>query len=223
MFISSTSWQSKTALLLALGITSGTVFPILISTSATATVEPYIIGQTFPSSERVIIPTGSLIPVELEKAEKIIVTPDETAPVTVLVSEDLRSSAGTILIPAGSEIEGELQPTGDGTQFVAQTLRLRNRDQEIPIDAASRVFTERETLKKGTNAGQILKGAAIGAGAAAVISEIFGSIDVGEVLGGAGIGALAGLLLGGRREVEVLVINPDDDWNLALQSDLVLR
>ena len=222
MFISST-WQSKTALLLALGITSGAAFPILMSTAATATVEPYIIGQTFPSSERVIIPVGSVIPVELEKAEKIIVTPDETAPVTLLVSEDLRSAAGTILVPAGSEIEGELQPTDDGTQFVAKTLRLRNRNQQIPIDATSRVFTERETLKKGTNAGEVLKGAAIGAGAAAVISEIFGSIDVGEVLGGAGIGALAGLLLGGRRQVEVLVINPDDDLNLTLQSDLFLR
>ncbi len=67
------------------------------------------------------------------------------------------------------------------------------------------------------------EGAAIGAAAAAVVADIFGGIDLGEVLGGAGIGAIAGLLLRGRNEVEVVVVNPDTDLDLTLQSDLRLN
>lgn len=220
MFISS-GWQSKTALLMAFSMTSLAAIPALIAAPATAVVEPYIVGQTFPS-ERVTIPAGTVIPVELEKAEKIVVTPDETAPVTLLVASDIRTDTGTMLIPAGSKIEGELRPVSAGTQFVANALTLHNSDRRLPIRATSQVITEREIIKKGTDVGQILKGAAIGAAASAVLAEIFGSIDFKEVVGGAGIGAIAGLLLGGRRQAEVIVVNPEEDLSLTLQSDLVL-
>ncbi|AFZ20069.1 hypothetical protein [Allocoleopsis franciscana] len=220
MFISS-GWQSKTALIMAFGMTSLAAIPALIAAPATAVVEPYIVGQTFPS-ERVTIPAGTVIPVELEKAEKIVVTPDETAPVTLLVATDIRTDTGTILIPEGSKIEGELRPVSTGTQFVAKALTLNNSNRRLPIGATSQVITEREIIKKGTDVGQILKGAAIGAAASAVLAEIFGSINVPEVLGGAGLGAIAGLLLGGNRQAEVIVVNPEEDLSLTLQSDLVL-
>ncbi len=221
MLISS-GWQSKTALLMALGMTSLAAVPALMAAPATASVKPYLVGQLFSQSERVAIPAGTVIPVELEKAEKIVVTPEETAPVTLLVAADIRSNAGTVLIPQGSKIEGELRPVSGGTQFVAKALTLRNSDQRLPIRATSKVITEREIIKKGTDVGQILKGAAIGAAASAILAEIFGSIDFKEVLGGAGLGAIAGLLLGGRKEAEVIVVHPEEDLSLTLQSDLVL-
>ncbi len=220
MFISS-GWQSRTALLIALGMTSTATFPVLMAAPATASSQPYIVGQAF-SQAGVAIPSGTVIPVRYDEAERIVVTPSETAPVTLIVAENIRTQEGTILVPAGSEIRGDLQPAGVGTQFIAQELRFTNSNRRLPIEATSQVITERETLKKGTNATQILKGAAIGGAAAAVVAEIFGGIDVGEVLGGAGIGALAGLLLGGRREAEVIVVRPED-LNLTLQEDLVLR
>lgn len=222
MFISS-SWQSKTALIVALGVSTGSIFPVLIAAQATIAVEPSIVGQTFPQSERVVVPAGSVIPVRLDKAEKLVVTPDETAPVTLLVAEDIRSSAGTILIPAGSRIEGEMRPVRTGTQFVAKQLTLRNSNQRLPIEATSRVITERETIDKGTNVDAILKGAAIGGAAATVLSAIFDNVRIERVLGGAGAGALAGLLLGGRKKSEVVVIRPESDLALTLQSDFVLR
>jgi hypothetical protein len=222
MFISS-SWQSKTALIVALGMSVGSVVPVLIAAQATIAVEPSIVGQTFPQSERVVVPAGSVIPVRLDKAEKLVVTPDETAPVTLLVAEDIRSSSGTILIPAGSRIEGEMRPISAGTQFVAKRLTLRNSNQRFPIDATSRVITERETIDKGTNVDAILKGAVIGGAAATVLSAIFDNVRIERVLGGAGAGALAGLLLGGRKKSEVVVIRPEADLALTLQSDLVLR
>jgi hypothetical protein len=84
-------------------------------------------------------------------------------------------------------------------------------------------ITETETIEKGSDTSSIFKGAAIGAAAAAVLSEIFGDIDFVEVLAGGGVGAVAGLLLGGRNEAEVVVINPDTDLDLTLQSDFVLN
>jgi hypothetical protein len=164
-----------------------------------------------------------VIPVRFDEAEKIVVTPEETAPVTLTVAQDIRSSSGTILIPTGSQIEGNLQPTDGGTQFVAQNLILKNSRQRLPIEATSKVITETETIKKGTDTSGILKSAAIGAAAAAVLSDILGDIDLREVLGGAGLGAIAGLLLGGREEAEVVVVYPDTDLDLTLESDLRLK
>ena len=215
-------WQSKTALLVALGITA-TAVPILSATTATAKSNPYVVGQLFPRSREVRVSAGTLIPVRFNEAEKIVVTPDETAPITLVVAEDIRSAAGTVLIPAGSEIEGNLQPVRGGTQFVAEELTFRNTERQRPIDATSEIITETETIEKGSDSSSILKGAAIGAAAAAVLSEVLGDIDFLQVLAGGGLGAVAGLLLGGRNEAEVVVINPDADLDLTLQSDFVLN
>ena len=216
-------WQSRTALLMALGITSMAAFPILLATPATASSKSYVVGSLFSQSTRVIISAGTVIPVTFDKADKIVVTPEETAPVTLTVAQDIRSTSGTILIPSGSQIEGNLQPIEGGTHFVAQELIIKNSNQRLPIEANSKVITQTETIKKGTDTGEILKGAAIGGAAAAVLSEILGDIDLREVLGGAGLGAIAGLLLGGQKEAQVLVVNPDTDLDLTLKSDLQLN
>jgi hypothetical protein len=42
------------------------------------------------------------------------------------------------------------------------------------------------------------------------------------VLGGAGAGAIAGVLLGGN-EAELISIDPNNDLNVTLQTDLILR
>ncbi|HBL10449.1 MAG TPA: hypothetical protein DD379_03380 [Cyanobacteria bacterium UBA11162] len=224
-------WQSKMALVIALGMAATTTIPILMATPATASSQPYNIGQLFPSqrtpatpqSTRVTVQAGTVISVKSDQAEKIVVTPDETAPVTLTVARDIRSSAGTILIPSGSKIEGELQPVDGGTQFIAEELTLKNSNRKLPIEATSEVITETETIDKGTDISRILKGAAIGGAAAAVISEIFGDIDLIEVLAGAGLGALGSLVLGGGEKAEVVVIYPETDLDLTLQSDLLLN
>ncbi|MBD2055596.1 hypothetical protein H6F88_06100 [Oculatella sp. FACHB-28] len=211
-------WQSRTALFMALGMASVSALPTLLATPAVAN-EPYLVGQLFPSdTTRLVVPTGTVIPVRYEEAERIIVTPNETASVTLVVAQDVRSSAGTVLIPAGSEIEGELQPNGGGTQFVSEEITLTS-GQTLPIDATSEVITDTQVITEDTDP-DFLRGAVIGAAAAAVLSEIFGSIDFGEVLAGAGLGALGSLLLGGgEEEVEVVVVEPETDLDLTLQSE----
>lgn len=223
--------QSKLAVLMALGITTTASLPILIAAPATAKPQPYRIGQLFPSqrnpvtpsSTQVSVPSGTIIAVKSEEAEKIVVTPDETAPITLTVIQPIRSSVGTILIPIGSQIEGELRPVEGGTQFIAKQLTLKTSNRELPIEATSAVITETETIDNGTDVSRILKNAAIGAAAAGVLSEIFGDIDLIEVLVGAGLGALSGLLLGGSEQAEVFVIYPETDLDLTLDAELVLR
>ncbi|NER47535.1 MAG: hypothetical protein F6J86_10385 [Symploca sp. SIO1B1] len=226
----SNRWQSKTALVMALGMSSIAAVPLMMATAATASSDSYRVAQLFPSQRQpisqefnnVTIPAGNFIPTRSDETDKIVITPDESMSITLVVDTDIRSSAGTLLIPAGSEIDGELRPDGNGTRFFAQELRIRNSNQRRQINATSQKITETETIKEGTDTSSILTGALIGAAAGTVLGEIFGDIDFLEVLGGAGAGALAGLLLGGRKEAEVFVINPDRDLGLTLQSDLVL-
>ena len=58
--------------------------------------------------------------------------------------------------------------------------------------------------------------------AATVLSEIFGDIDALEILGGAGAGAIGGLLLGGN-EAELVSIDPNNDLDLTLETDLTIQ
>jgi hypothetical protein len=221
--------QSSTALMLALGMTSAGFAPLTIAAKADATPAPYQLAQLFPSQPRPVaqqvrIPSGTVLPVTYDKADKIVIAPDEKIPVTLTISRNIRSSNGMLLIPAGSRVEGELRPASGGTQFVANTLVMTNGDR-LSLDASSDVVTTKETINKGTNVNSILTGAAIGGGAAAIISGVTGNkkITLGKVLIGAGAGALGGFLLGGRKKAEVVVINPNTDLNLTLNSSLALN
>lgn len=175
-----------------------------------------------PSAIPNTVPRGVVIPMEYTE-EKILVTPEETVPVTLSVAANIRDSRRNTLIPYGSEIMGQIQPSDDesGSLFVAEEIVYPDGTSQ-PIDAVSEIVTQRETVKKGANPGSILQGAAIGAAAATVLSEIFGDIDALEVLGGAGAGAIAGVLLGGK-EAELVSIDPNKDLSLTLENDLTVR
>jgi len=168
------------------------------------------------------VPQGIVIPVEYEE-EKILVTPEEIVPVTLLVGANVRDSQRNTLIPYGSEIIGQIQPSDDesGSLFVGEEIIFPDGSSQS-IYAVSQVVTRREVITKGANSGDILKGAAIGGAAATVLAEIFGDIDALEVLGGAGAGAIAGLLLGGN-EAELVSIDPNNDLDLTLENDLIIQ
>ena len=216
--ITSQKMRSTTAAILALVITVGTSAPLVVATPAEA--------QQLSQFDSIRIPSGSVIPVSYEK-DKIVVTPDETTPLTLTVARDIRTAQGRVLIPAGSQIVGQLQPVRrgnqKGTQFVARELILSSR-QRYRIDGNSEIITRTEKVQKGASGGSVAQGAALGAAAAAALAGITGdkAIATEEVLGGAGIGALAGALLG-RRSVDVIVIRPQADLAIRLRSDLVLR
>jgi hypothetical protein len=171
-------------------------------------------------SSTIIIPAGTQIPLEFEK-EKILVTQEETVPVTLTVAANIRDSDRNTLIPYGTQVEGQIEPAGEGSRFVAQELIFED-DTRQSLDATSEVVTRTETVKRGTDTGDVLKGAAIGGAAAAVLGEIFGDINIEEVIGGAALGALGGWILG-RDRVELISIDPNQDLDITLNSDLALR
>ncbi|BAQ61311.1 hypothetical protein GM3708_1717 [Geminocystis sp. NIES-3708] len=181
-------------------------------------------GNSNQSSNTGNLNRGTMITTTLPSANKILVTPQETMAVTLVVRDNVRDSSNRIIIPSGSEIVGEIRPSGQGSRFVANTLILPNGNQ-YPISATSAVVTTTEVVSAGKNNNTIWQGALAGAAAGTLISAITGdkAIATEEVLGGAGLGALAGLLLRGDRNQELISINPERDLNLTLTSNLVIN
>lgn len=209
-------WQSKTAALMALAIATGATAPLVTTAPASA--------QLFPQEQpaQISIPTGTSIPVKYDQAKKIVVTPKETMPLTLTVAANIVNRRGTVLIPAGSQVIGELRPANGGSQFVARELTIYEGSRQS-INATSRVISTTQ-VSRGPSTGSILKGAAVGAAAAAAIGAVAGdrAIATEEVLLGTGAGAAGGAVLG-RRKADVVVINPDTDLDLTLRSSLALR
>ncbi|MBD2345071.1 S-layer homology domain-containing protein [Anabaena subtropica] len=202
------------------------IYQALVSSNqASAISSPYIVA-TQPNTPRlpvaVTIPQGTTIPVKYDQAEKILVTKDETAPLTLTVDQNVVTQQGAVVIPAGSRVIGQLRPAQGGSQFVAQKLVLTT-GEEYELNATSEVISKTETVRKGTSTGTILRNTVLGAGAAAAVSAVTGdrAIATEEVLGGAAIGGLIGLFFG-RNSVDLIAIDPDTDLQMTINQNLLV-
>lgn len=200
------------------------LYQALVSEGRAPAIASRYIADPDPIAVDYRIPAGTTIPVTYTK-DKIVLLPEETLPVTLDVTSNITTRDGKILIPAGSQVKGELRPAGDdGTQFVAEEITFPN-GQTRDFFATSEVITETETIRKGASVGTFLKNAALGTAAAAAISAVTGdrAIATEELLIGAGAGALATLLQNflGRNSVDVLVVEPETNLNLRLNDDFV--
>ncbi|MBD1842866.1 S-layer homology domain-containing protein [Cyanobacteria bacterium FACHB-63] len=201
------------------------VYQALVSSGQVAAIQsPYIVGQAPTQPQAINIPAGTAIPVRYDRAERILLAKNEPqpTPVTLTVAQNIVTSDGTVLIPSGSQVSGQLTVAQGAAQFTASELILAN-GQRVAIAATSDSITTTETVRRGANTGTILKDAALGSAAAAGISAVTGdrNITAGEVLIGTGVGALAGLIFGGDR-VELISIRSNSDLNLRLTSALTL-
>jgi len=199
------------------------IYQALVSQGeAVAINSPYIVGQQVTPTVR--IPAGTQIPAVYSQTDRILLYQDEPKPfpTTLQVAQNIVSSDGTVLIPAGSSIVGEFRTTKQGAQFFAQEVVYAN-GRRLPMSATSELITATETIRKGASAGDILIGTVVGAGAAAGIAGVTGdrNIAADETLIGAGVGALASVFLG-RERVDLFAINPDTNLALTLSSDLVI-
>ncbi len=131
-----------------------------------------------------------------EPIEKLYVTQaDITKPfsnVTLVATKDVKNPRGIIVIPKGSQIQGEFQPRtlGSafiGTQFVAQKLKVGS--QTYDIAATSQVISGKPVDKQSLKPGSLDKVAATQSAKAALSSTSGTQSDVGSllavVLGGA--------------------------------------
>lgn len=199
------------------------IYQALVSAGQVAAISsPYIVSVL---DNRIVLKAGTLIPVEYEKAEKILLAQNEPKPVplTLTVARDIAVD-NTVVIPADSKIVGELRVANNGAQFFAKELVYADGTR-IPINADSRVVTKTERITKGINIGKVLKNAVLGAAAAAAIAAVTGdrAIATEEVLLGAGLGTVLTLIgvFQGRDRVDLISIDPNTDLNLTLRSDLV--
>ncbi|WP_052128781.1 hypothetical protein [Neosynechococcus sphagnicola] len=130
-----TPWQSGTALLATLGLSTGIIAPLMLPVP--------VLAQTQST-----LPAGTTIPIRYDQGDKILVTPTETTPVTLIVTQEIRAPLGTTLIPAGSMVKGDLQPGGGGgSRYVAKQVTLPN-GRTLALDATSQVVTRTEVIKK---------------------------------------------------------------------------
>jgi hypothetical protein len=200
------------------------IYQALVNEGQVAAINsPYIVGQAqTPAQPTAVLPAGTSIPVRYEdpETERILISPEEPepVPVTLIVDRNVAAQNGAVVIPAGSQVVGSLRAVEGGAQFYAEELVLSN-GARVDLDATSQVVTETRTIRRGANVGEIIKGSALGAAAAAGVSAVTGDRDivVGEVLSGAGIGALLGIFTG-RDRIELFEINPETDLTLRLNS-----
>ncbi|MGF1520529.1 MAG: S-layer homology domain-containing protein [Nodosilinea sp.] len=193
----------------------------LVSQNQLAAVNsPYIVGQQVVTQAS--LQAGTTLTMAYADSDKIVVLPDETAALTLTVSQSVTDSAGRVLVPAGSQVVGELRPSAGGSQFVAQELVLTG-GQRMAINATSQTVTTTETIRQGASFGQTLAGAILGSGAAAAIARTTGDQNVGtlEVLAGTATGATLARIFG-RDRFDVISINPNQDLTLTVNETLML-
>ncbi|MEM9136967.1 MAG: hypothetical protein AAGB01_06425, partial [Cyanobacteria bacterium P01_F01_bin.42] len=132
------------------------------------------------------------------------------------------STRGSEIIPAGSKVIGQIEPYDDGVRFVAERLELADGTSQ-EINATSEVISQRERVesRRGSD-DSIWQGALVGGTAATIISAAVTDVGIFKTLAGAGAGALTGWLIGRDRSREVIVIDPEQDLNLAVNDEFLL-
>lgn len=200
------------------------IYQALVSENKAPLISSQYIVATQPIVRNLSLPAGTRIPVSYQE-EKILLAKDETAEITLIVPENIKTRDGAVVIPSGSQITGEMKPVGEGTQFVAEQLTLTD-GSTLFINANSAVITKTETVSRGMNVGKLVRNTAISTAAAAGIAAITGdkAIATEELLIGAGAGVLATLIpqFLGLNQVELLAVEPNTDLGLTLEEDLVM-
>jgi Glycine zipper len=213
--------KSNAVLMMAMAVPVTGLAPMLtaaaiMGTPQTAQAQPVLFN-------RLRISAGAVLPIGTEKGEKILLNPTETKRFTLIIPQNLRASNGTLLVAAGSKVEGEFRPVDNGTQFIAQTL-VTSDGKRFAMDGSSPVISRREKVNQGISTSAILKGAGAGAAAGAIIGGVTGDkkITLGKVLIGTAVGAAAGAAIG-RNQVEMIAVYPNQDLSLRLNQALSLN
>ncbi|MGK7933292.1 MAG: hypothetical protein AB4041_17930 [Microcystaceae cyanobacterium] len=219
--------------MLTLKLAKASVVALLLGTSTLTSLSP-VVAQPYSiyaddrndyNYQAGVVEAGTRIPISYDE-DTLTLEQGQTIPLTLTVASPIRDRNGRVVIPAGSTIEGQLEPSGQQVRYVAREIKI-DSDTPLTFDAASDVVGQVETVDIQANTVDILKGTVAGAGAATILAGTTGDrrINALEVLGGAAFGTLAGWALptagvigGGTKEV--ITLNPNRDLTLVLQSDL---
>ena len=217
------SWRSATSLLIAISIIPFVSSPVLIPTPVFA--QRYLLTEITAR-----IPAGSIIPIKYEPAPKIIVAPEEPGPIplTLTVAKDILTPQPNLSIPAGTKIVGELVTMQEieSAQFVGKQLIFTD-GKTINIRASSRIISKTQIITNSPRLSRTIANSALGMAAAAAITAVTGdeAIASGQVSLNSGFGSTPELIarFRDRETVRLILIEPEKDLNLTLNSDLILR
>jgi len=178
----------------------------------------YIVGYTPGENAQTVAGTvgaGTRIPVRYPGANAvdIVVAPGQVVATSLEVANPIRNSNNQVIIPAGSTIQGRIEPVEirgssvTAARFVGDTLTVNGRTYNI--DAESSAIAASESINAVSIEDALITGAA---------ESILGSI-----LGNRDIGTIVGTVIGGNGEVTsqnaVIVVDPSQ-LDLTLESDL---
>lgn len=166
-------------------------------------------------SNRGVLRSGTLIETNYSGRDRIVLRRNETLPLTLRVSRDIRDDRDRVVIRKGRRIEGELRPADGGVRFFARRLILTNGD-DYRLDARSDVIRNYRDFRDDDLRDTVVSRAA--------------RILVGSILGDRGdLGNILGDVLEGRNQgdsrlrSDLVVVYPDRDLDLRLRSDLRIR
>lgn len=178
-------------------------------------------GPSTPLNTGSIIASGSKIPVRYPGPNKVnlIVAPGETVDTKLEVAEDIVNTAGTVLIPKGSLIEGTLVPvnvgTTPGTQFVAKTLKVGTRSYDIRANSDPQVAVSRQSVKPND-----IRGAISTTAGRTILNSVLGSgFNLGSLLTGA---LLSGVATSPSAPKDSVIVVDPAALELTIQSSLDL-
>ncbi|MGD1852261.1 MAG: hypothetical protein ACFCBU_17300 [Cyanophyceae cyanobacterium] len=168
---------------------------------------------------------GTSLPVTYAR-DQIVLMPEDTVPVSFVTASNITTPDGQVLIPRGSQVQGEFRSVDDNsTRFYAQKL-IAPDGSEQSIVAKSDIIETNQTIREGANWGRLLKNAAIGTAAAAAISAVTGDrvIATEDLLMGTAAGGILSLVqrFFGRNSVDVIVVEPETNLNVTLDEDIVI-
>ena len=169
-----------------------------------AVAESVVRAEAIPDGKNIVAlqtKQSRLLTAVIEENETLYLNEDETHEQNLRVNQS--TTIDGVSVPAGSIVRGRFEPFDGGLRYEANSVRVG--DRTIRLRARSEVFDARKDPRE-TSVGSIAVDSAIGAAAGAAIGEIFGSIDVLEVLGG----AAAGAVVGNVTAPTVVVIDPDE-------------
>lgn len=158
-----------------------------------------------------VIQAGQTIATHYGGKNQLILQTGESRKLALSVNQDIRNQFGQVVIPAETQIEGEIVPIEGGGQFNA--TRIIVNGVAYPFAAQSPVLNDVKDPQQ-TSVGAIAGDAAIGAAGGIVVGQVLGQrgITLEQVLGGAATGVIVGNVTAPR----AVVLDPGTEVKLQL-------
>ncbi len=169
------------------------------------------------SIDQTVLAAGQTVKASYQGNDAQVLNSGESRALSLTLVNAIVSQSGRVVVPAGSEIRGDVVPVQGGGQFIAKQIVVNSKPHNFTAQSGTihDVKDPRET-----SVGAIAGDAVIGAVGGAVVSQVLkGRIDVGEVVGG----AAAGAIIGNVTAPQAVVINKNDQFDLQLTSDFTLK